>query len=303
MKKCLLITNKFSYSYIRNSVKYTEEILRKYSRAGFQSHIVETVDEVIIEPDSITFIIGDPFPIFERKPDCYYVFINFSLLYQLGDPINASTKGLEWISRKRRSFMEKVHCFDEVMDFYPAQTRIMKKELSGLPVMVRSFPVNVLVDEKELLPIEKREFDVCIVGSMTNRRIDLCQRLAQQGMVLSPPTTFDISETIRHSRLVLNIHAYRCNTLEIPRVLEAMLAGTALLTEHCFEIEDTFASKYYFTAAYDELEERTQFLINNHRQLHSVSANAKLFVRNQYDKDCEMSWKELIDAVFTSACA
>lgn len=142
--------------------------MRKHSPVPAEFIVGDDIGAVDPEPVSTVFVIGDPFGEFTRRPDCWYGFLNFSVLNVLGSPWNCSPRAYKLIHRKRKLFDKKVHSYDFILDYYPAHTRRTK---AGLSVPVKNFPIGVSADkDRELSPAAMRPYDVCFVGNRSRRR-------------------------------------------------------------------------------------------------------------------------------------
>ncbi len=144
MSKCYFLVHKLSYRYVKNIADYIFLQLKKHSPLKTEFQLCESVEDVPLLPNSTVYIIGDPFTRFTRAPGCKYVFMNFSVLYLLGNPFNCSLSGYRLIKRKRKIFEEKLDCYDYILDFWPAHTARMRQKVM---MPVNSFPVAVTIDE------------------------------------------------------------------------------------------------------------------------------------------------------------
>lgn len=299
MSRSYLLVHPTSYRNIAGVVDYIYQQLKKYSSSEVELSLCSEIDAVAVESGSVIFIIGDPFGNFTPRPNCRYIFLNFSLLYPLGEERAYSQAGLRWVDRKHRKFAVKVRQYDYILDCYPHQAGRISNEF-GIPT--RHFAIG-LGDDAYSVSFE-REYDVCVVGARTPRRLVLANRLTRMGLRLSPFAGVSLDSIAARSKVVLNLHAYRTANAEFPRIVSALLSGAVLLTEPSAAIADRFPANLYVSARYGDVAQAIQALLDDPRRREKLSSEANTWMRMQYLPDCEQDWKSLVrhlDAAFSTA--
>ena len=114
---------------------------------------------------------------------------------------------------KRKLFRRKLPGLDMVLDFYPRHKEVLQRKIVRVPVL--ELPVNVLVERPERRPIGECEYDVCVVGQKTERRLRVYRQLDRAGLRLSPMNTSDFPAVVGRSKLVLNVRSHRYDNLEV----------------------------------------------------------------------------------------
>ncbi len=287
MPRATLIVHSFSFPYVENFVRCLLGILRRHLDAEAQLLIAEAVDAPDYE-DGLVFVIGENFPKFRRRPGCRYVYLNLSVVTLLGSPFAASLSGYRHVFRKRRMLLAKLPLFDAVLDYYPHQTNVLRRQLS-LPV----FGFDVVVPVKTAPPVSKRDFDVCFVGGITPRRRRVLDKLRESGFVLSPASGAPIEEIAARSRCCLNVHMERSNHLEIPRVLAAVSAACPVVTESSFGLEDFGAGAFIEEVPYADLVQGVQTMLSDEDHLRQCAERAREWYVENYAPRAERRWEEL----------
>jgi len=290
--KSYLLVHTVSYGYVKNIADYIFLQIQKDSPGSAEFHLCESIDNVHLEADSIVYIIGDPFKPFSRVDGCKYVFLNFSVLCLVGNPLACSLSGYRLIKRKRRILEGKLQCYDYILDFWPAHTAVLKGEV---PTPVQSFPVAMTLDKSSKAgDLSSRQFDVCIVGSGSRRRNRIIAKLRKLGLRLSPEEGVVLEEVARDSKIVLNLHLQRCNHLEYPRILSAFMSKSALVSEYSFGMEQYFPGNTYVSSNYGGLIHAVQHLLADPGRLQQMVDNAYAWVSDIYLERCNAEWKNLL---------
>ncbi|MDX8350607.1 hypothetical protein SLH49_21670 [Cognatiyoonia sp. IB215446] len=253
MDRAYLIIQKVSYAYITYVTRFIHAELERNFSGGAELIICDEIDEATHEENAIIFVIGEGFARHRRRPGCTYVYLNFSIIAVMGNPLKLSRIGWSAIRRKQRMLREKQDRYDILLDYFPPQTKRLQRRMK-MPV----FGFQVAIDPDTLppaIPLAERPYDVCFVGGPSARRKTVLDALEQAGIRLSPQTGVVYEEIAAQSRCCLNIHAYRSNHLEIPRIIGAMATATPLVTEPSYGLNAVFPEGSVTTAAFSRLAE------------------------------------------------
>jgi Glycosyl transferases group 1 len=282
--------------------------------------ICEDISTLDFPEESLIFFIGDKSPAFERRLNCFYVYLNFELLYRLGKfrqykldkfrqylPIafkaiarclpQQHRLGTWWIDHKYNAFKSKLKSFDMILDFYAPQTSVLREEFSQIPIEIMSFPVNVSLDPEPIPEISQRRWDVCFVGANSDRRKVLYEKLIKMGLSLSPMSDIDLSYAIANARVTLNVHYAPCNTFETPRIIQALKMGCCLVTEPCYGMSSVIPSDCYVESNFSGLAKTTQELLREPERIDCIARNAKDFMMQKYDPTCLLEWKLILERI------
>jgi len=290
MAKTYLLVHEVSYRYVTAMVDYIAAQIQKHSPLETEIHFCKSVEDISLEPNSIVYIIGDPFKKFARAKSCKYVFLNFSVLYVLGNPFKCSFSAFKLIRKKRKIFEDKLSCYDYVLDYWAEQTEVMQNKVS---VPVRTFPVSVDV-RQNLTDTSARKYDVCFVGAVTPRRAKILKKLQDLGISVSPTEGVVFEEIAEQSKIVLNLRARRSNHLELPRIVGAFATKSALVTEHDPALEKFCPSDIYVSADYDDLVDQIHALLKDSSRLNDVAKRAYSWMANSHAVKCEREWQNRI---------
>jgi hypothetical protein len=234
---CHIAVHARSLPFIRRNVDF---LLAELARAHGGAELVPvatSLDEAEIPAPAIVYVIGEGLPPFTRHPGHYYVYVNFSVVAVIGNPLALSPRGARLILKKRRMLAEKLPLCDVILDYYPAQTRVLARRLSTpvlgfLPCSTRPEAVD--------LPMAAREFDLCFVGAISPRRARVLAAARAAGLSLSPHDGADLEDLTARSRLTLNLHMQASNHLEIPRIVGALSTATPVVTERSHGLAEIF---------------------------------------------------------------
>lgn len=287
-----LVVHSFSYRYITAAVDYIREQLEAYVPTGAQFFVCEDLDGADISDGSVVFVVGDPFGRFTRRPTCRYIFVNFSILERLGPAECYSPAARQWIDRKRAAFDGKVQWYDAVLDYDEEQAARLA---DALPIPVLSFHIGMREAVYSHQPA--REFDVCITGTPTPRRVTLERRLSRKGHRLSPATGVVLEEVAARSRTVMNAHAYRSANVEFPRIVSALLSGAVLVTEENPRLSRFFPPGLFVVAEYGRIAARVEAVLADPAGSAAVSARAAEWMRTTYLPKCAAAWQHLFEAL------
>jgi len=284
MAKTYLLVHEVSYRYVTAMVDYIAAQLKKHSLLDTEIHFCKSVEDVSLEQNSLVYIIGDPFKKFTRTKSCKYVFLNFSVLYVLGNPFKCSFSAFKLIRKKWKIFEDKLECYDYVLDYWAEQTAVMQKKVS---VPVKTFPVSVDVRQDLSDP---RKYDVCFVGGVTPRRAKILKKLQALGISVSPTEGVVFEDVAAESKIVLNLRARRSNHLELPRIVGAFATKAALITEHDPALEKFCPADIYVSAKYGDLVDQIQALLKNPGRLNDIASRAYSWMANSHAVRCEREW-------------
>lgn len=253
MDRACLIIQKVSYAYITYVTRFIHAELQRNFADGAALIICNEIDDAEHEDNTIIFVIGEGFAPHRRRPGCTYIYLNFSIIAVMGNPLKLSRIGWSAIRRKQRMLREKQDLYDILLDYFPPQTRRLQRQMK-MPVL----GFQVAIDPDALppaIPLEERPYDVCFVGGPSARRKTVLDALDKAGVRLSPQTGVVYEEIAAQSRCCLNIHAYRSNHLETPRIIGALATGTPLVTEPSYGLSAVFPKDSVTTAPFSRLAE------------------------------------------------
>ncbi len=290
MTRPALVVHKFSFHYIRHVVTHIQRSIEA-GFGGCDIHFVAEIDEAPIADGTMVFVVGENLGPHKRRPGCSYFFFNFSVVTHLGNPLHASPQGWRSIWRKARLLQTKLHLYDAVLDYWEPQSTVLQRKLS---VPVRHFPVAVLPDDiPDPTPLAEREFDVCFVGSENARRARILEAVRATGASLSPQKDVVFEEIAAKSRICLNVHSYRSNHLETPRLVGAMVTGCPIVSEKAFGIGDFAAEGTYTTAELSDIASRISHLLDQPEELQAQMERASNWYRGTYLPKVEATWARL----------
>ncbi len=296
--KVYLLVHPFSYRYVKNTADYIYEKLREFTPGTVERIFCADVAQAEVTSGSIVFVIGDPFNIFTPRNDCFYVFMNFSLLYILGNPQHYNSPGYKWVEEKKKKFDRKLPCYNYILDYYASQTAVMREDI-GTPVS--TFPIYVAkpVAGRIRNPHHPDKiYDVCVVGTPSPRRTRLFEKLRKRGLSLSPMVGVILEDVIGESRIVLNMHAHESNHLELPRIVGALAQGATLVTEPCWGMDEYFPRDIYVEATEPALPDIIEQLLANPARLAEIGAKAQRYLNSEYYQRCELQWKKILSDIY-----
>ena len=300
MDRAYLIIQKVSYAYITYVTRFIHAELDRNFSNGAELIICDEIDDATYEDNAIIFVIGEGFAPHRRRPGCTYVYLNFSIVAVMGNPLKLSRIGWSAIRRKQRMLREKQDCYDILLDYFPPQTRRLQLRMK-MPV----FGFQVAIDPDTLppaLPLADRPYDVCFVGGPSARRKTVLDALEQAGIRLSPQTGVVYEEIAAQSRCCLNIHAYRSNHLETPRIVGALATGTPLVTEPSYGLKTVFPNGSVTTAPFARLAEAAESLGRMPEEKSNGPTGANWY-RDTYLSQSRALWADLCTSIRLSAKA
>ena len=277
-----LIVHSYSDLYVSNLVRFVHEMLRVRSSAHVTFISTDDIGEVDIEPQSLVYVIGDPFRSFPRPSSARLVFINLSLLTHSH---SESPAGCDWIERKAIGFAQKVGSFDAVLDIYPDQALSIEANFS---VPTYSFLAGGRLQDGG----QERDIDVCQIGASTPRRRVLSSRLGRLGLALSPCDGAILEDIASRSKIVLNVRAWRSANIEVPRILGAFASGACLLTETLSK--STFPKGLYVEAEYCEIAAAALDLVGDKARTARLAAMAREWFKEVYMPGVREDWSRLV---------
>lgn len=229
-----------SLPYIGGIVRFLECELAANHPGLRTLAIRDSLDEAEIAAPAVVYVIGELLPPWTRRAGVTCVLVNFSVVAMIGNPLAMSLEGARLIRSKRRLLEAKLPRADAVLDYYPAQTRVLRRRLD-LPVM-GFLPCS---DPPDLapVPLADREFDLCFVGGLSPRRQRVLDAARAAGLGLSPSQGGDLETLSARARLTLNVHMQASNHLEIPRIVGSLSTGTPVLTEHSHGLTEVVDSE------------------------------------------------------------
>jgi len=291
-----IIIHESSYKYIESVVKSIIECISITSGIIPIVTICPCIKEDTYADNSLIFIIGDSFLDIKKKTNCFYVFINFSLLFRFRPYKFLFNNSRSWINNKKMLFEERIKSFDMIIDFYLPQTKLLEKNY-GSNLYIENFLPSILPSHNNLEINNFKKWDVCFVGTLSRRRIRVEQELLKAGFLVSPYETDDIDNIIINSRVVINIHYVSCDTLEFPRVVHAFARNTCLVTETCYKMEEFFPSNTYVSADYKNVVRVITNLLNDNAKRISIANNALQYINEVYQNNVIEKWKHIFEVI------
>ncbi|MCU4651931.1 hypothetical protein N8I71_03765 [Roseibacterium sp. SDUM158016] len=237
---CHIVVHARSLPFIRRNVEFLVDELARHHGGAHLLTVEATLDEARIPAPSIVYVIGEGLPPFMRRPGLFYVYVNFSVVAFIGNPLLLSPRGARLILRKRRLMAQKLPLADVLLDYYPAQTRVLQRRLAK-PVL-GFLPCSKGSQEADL-PMAARDFDLCFVGAISPRRQRVLEAAQAAGLRLSPHDGADLEDLTARSRLTLNLHMQASNHLEIPRIVGSLSTATPVITERSFGLAEMFGGR------------------------------------------------------------
>ncbi|WP_172300029.1 glycosyltransferase [Pseudoruegeria sp. HB172150] len=262
-----LIAHEGSLPYIRSVTRFLHDTLSDQLGDVTFATAARTIDEVATAAPATVFIIGERLDPFTRRPGHGYVYFNFSVVARLGSPFATSLKGLKQIRGKQKLLRAKLPLIDAVLDYYPAQTPRLARQL---PVPTAGF---LPCSEPQPQPLT-RTYDIAFVGGLNPRRQQVLDALTARGISLSPTSGADLETLTAQSRLALNVHTHRTNHLEIPRIIGALSTGTPVITEPSYGLKHLFDTPAVIEADLPDIPATAAALLADPGRLAALSAEA-----------------------------
>ena len=298
--KFYMVVNAISYRYIKSIVDSAWDELRSRKAEVANFLICDNVNDLSLESGSVVFVIGEPFPDFDKRTGVKFVFINFSVLMVLGSPLSASLSAYKVMRLKRRLLENRFSYIDYLLDYWPTQADRLRSKFAKFDVPVGVFPVSLKsLQFESLIALEEREYDVCFVGSLSSRRKKILEQLRDRGISLSPSTGVDLEDVSRKSRIVLNLRSHRSNHFELPRVLGAFASGAALVTETTYSMGDYVRAGTYVSAEFSALSDCIVQLLSAQEKMKRIAAAGYAWLNGEYSEYCTRAWDDLIGDVET----
>lgn len=295
MPKTHLLVHPGSYRYVSAVVDHIFMQLAKHCDRDVTLVPCTSIDAANTQTPSMIFVVGDFYRHFTRRPACFYIFINFSLLYCLGKEKAYSRSGRGWVDTKHRQFAEKVQLYDYVIDFHSDQAaRELGREFG---ISARHFMVGLRHDTYQRYQIRQREYDVGFVGVPTPRRVVLAKRLARMGLRVSPFTGTSLENVAARSKVVLNVHAYRTANVEWPRIVSALLSGAVLIAEASDDLAKQVPEHLYVSSTYRQIATSAKNMIDDSTSRERLALAAKEWMHAAYLTKCDESWKCLLESL------
>ena len=291
MRRATLVVQTFSLFYVRNLVSHIHDALRRHLDPDAALVICDEIDQAA-HPEGVVFIIGEKFRPFRRRPGCRYVLLNLSVVTPLGNPFAASIRGHRQVLKKRRLLREKLPLVDMLLDYYPPQTRALRRRV-GIPVM----GFDAAVAPRSPVPMSERAYDVCFVGGMNPRRKAVLDRIEARGFVLSPHEGEPIEDIAARSRCCLNIHTERSNHLEVPRLVAALSTGCPVVTETSFGLASFGAGEFVDQRPLTALDDGVAAMLSDRDRLRRLGESCAAWYRETYLPRAEARWKDICDTL------
>jgi hypothetical protein len=294
MRPACLVIRRASVPYIRRVAEALRDDLSSHFGPATTMVICDEIDEAAIGDAGTVFLVGEEFGPFLRRAGCRYVYVNFSVVAVLGNPLAMSVEGWRRIRWKQRLLARHATLCDAVLDYYPAQTRVLRRIL---PRPVHGFLPHVGAPAMAALrPPDQRAHDVCFVGGITPRRQAVLDSLVARGLSFTPARG-ELEDLAADARVTLNIHMQRSNHFEIPRVVGAMAAGSVVVTETSHGIGDVVPEALVCVARYGRLAGALAALVQDPGRLAALQGRALDWYAQVHVPRCRTLLRESLDAV------
>ena len=188
--------------------------------------------------------------------------------------------------------MRKAANYDMVLDFYSAQSDLMRRDLKGMRVSVLPFFTNLVECNTDLS--QQREWDICAVGTSSPRRERIYGKLESLGYKLSPFKTTDLTSVMRKAKVTLNVHAQRCNIVEASRMVHALNTGSCFVTEPAYGFDEFAPDSCYYSAGYRGLVKMVRRLLDEPELIERTTRRAWEHMRGEYERKCRASWERIL---------
>ena len=289
--KVYLIVQDVSFAYVRNVALFIHRMLRQTFGEAAELIVCAELDDAAYSDGALIFVIGENFKRHRRRSGCRYVYLNFSVVEVLGNPLSIGRAGWRMIRRKRAMLDEKRDLYDVLLDYYPPQTRVLARQLD---MPVRGF--DVAVDPEDLsatIPFQDRPFDVCFVGGMSERRRLVVDALKARGFTTSPHHGVVFEDAAAQSRCCLNIHSLRSNHLETPRIVGALAVGTPVVSEHSYGLDGLLPEDLRRSARLGRLADAVEGLLRDAEGAAVLGRRSQNWYVGTYMPKAEENWRTL----------
>ncbi|MFV2053304.1 hypothetical protein [Aliiroseovarius sp. YM-037] len=289
--KVYLIVQDVSFAYVRNVALFIHRMLRQTFGEVAELIVCPELDDATYSDGALIFVIGENFKRHQRRPRCRYVYLNFSVVEILGNPLSIGRAGWHMIRRKRAMLDEKSDLYDVLLDYYPPQTRVLARQWD---MPVQGF--DVAVHPKNLpatIPFPDRPFDVCFVGGMSERRRLVVDALKARGFTVSPHQDVVFEDAAAQSRCCLNIHSLRSNHLETPRIVGALAVGTPVVSEHSYGLGGLLPEDLRRSARLGRLADAVEGLLNDAEWAALLGRRSQKWYAETYLSKAEENWRKI----------
>ncbi len=297
MPRAALIIQNFSNAYVCNIAQYIHNTLKEHIDPDALFLLCDEIDEAEHPDGTLVFLIGEQFRPFTRRAGCRYIYLNFSVVTVLGNPLGTGLAGLRAIRRKRRLLNAKLPLIDIVLDYYPPQTKVLQRKL---PCPVMGFDVAIS-PPKDRVPMSERAYDVCFVGGLNDRRRAVCDAISAQGFVLSPSNNVIIEDVAAQSRCCLNVHAVRSHHYEAPRFIAALSTGTPTVSEHTFGLGALSNQKFVVQESISRLSSAIKDMLAQPDLLEDLGHAGSNWYADQYLPNAERKWKDTCQEILRTS--
>ena len=293
MSRAALVVHSYSYPYIKNVTNFIHSTIQAYLDAASELLICDTVDAAPYDENTLVFLIGEKFPPFERRAGCTYIYLNFSVVTVLGRPWETGLKARRGIRTKRRLLDQRLHSVDLILDYFPPQTKALRRELN---VPVLGFTVAT-ANRAPFKPMQDRAFDVCFVGGLNHRRQSVCDAITALNLSLSPSQGIDIEDAATASRVCLNVHSVKSHHLESPRFVAGLSSGTPVVTEPSFGASAAFDPRYAIESSYVDLPTTIVRLLSDPQKLDVLGRKTQSWYRGTYLPQAQNHWCGVLEKI------
>jgi len=298
MPKAALVASKSSLPYIRRA---SEALMRQIQDVYGQDSFFVSCDRLDDLPEDfadIVFIIGEGLRVVDRIKARRIVFINFSVVCLVGGLSGFSLDGWRLLKRKRKLLDEKLPFVDAILDYYPAQTKILQRKLNK-PVF-GFLPCTTTEDQYsdwKSFDLCDRPFDVSFVGGGSPRRRKIIDRLKSKGVTFGPSSGRDIEDLASQARITLNLRMHRSGHLEIPRIAGGLAAGSIVVSEDAPGLAEVFGERNIIVSKYNGLVSSVISLLENKALQEEMCIRTRSWYRQVYIPRAEALLRHSLEGI------
>ena len=249
------------------------EPIEAIARDAWSKNISYTITENKVDHEAINIVLGS-----------HLIFRDDQTIIEIPD--NSIIINLERLSCIRSAWGDQISAkymelmkSKKVVDYCESNNSILRSELNK----EAGFLYRPWHDErwaKIPKPIEK-EFDLCIIGSITERRQRAVHELRRRGLSVSANNNLFSSERdniLAKSKIILNIHAYEdANDIELWRINYLASNSLYILSERsCFEEGEEEISNALYQCSIDKIAETGENLVKHYSYEDAINKGEEL---------------------------
>jgi len=277
-------------------VRRIAEVISQVTSSQVHHLTGESIDLSKFPPHSIIIIVGQATPcLVSSRADLFLVFMCLSVFYNASGDCGADSSGLAFLQRRRQMVESNIIPYiDALIDYYPRHCNRLQMIFEPCRISVDWYPIVPAADPICSTMLQY-DYDVCLVGSPSARRERISEHLASVGLKLSPDKTDQLPDTMLRSKIVINVHRYVHDNIELPRILLALSLGRPLVSEPCFGLSDVIPEGIIQIADYENIVAACMSLLGNDSRRSALSHQAAAWIRDVYLDICKARWRFLVD--------